>query len=126
MERRGLWSVLPLLGPDGLAQFVKSIAKILAVAGVSYWTLEPHFHEFRTLSALDPAAMLPFSAEVLRQLVFAVIALMLVITGADWLWQKQRFLKKQMMSRHEIKEEYKREQMVADVYKFKKQEHLLI
>lgn len=96
-----------IFGPDGLAQFVKSIAKILAVSGVAYWVLKPHFHEFQTLSALDPAAMLPFSAEVLRQMVFAVIALMLVITAVDWLWQKQRFLKKQMMSRHEIKEEYK-------------------
>lgn len=96
-----------IFGPDGLAQFVKSIAKILAVAGVAYWVLKPHFHEFRTLSALDPAAMLPFSAEILRQLIFAVIALMLAITGADWIWQKQRFLKKMRMSREEVKEEYK-------------------
>jgi flagellar biosynthesis protein FlhB len=96
-----------IFGPDGLAQFIKSISKILAVAGVAYWVLKPHFHEFRTLSALDPAAMLPFSAEILRQLIFAVIALMLAITGADWIWQKQRFLKKMRMSREEVKEEYK-------------------
>ncbi|MDO8410019.1 MAG: flagellar biosynthesis protein FlhB [Phenylobacterium sp.] len=96
-----------IFGPDGLAQFVKSISKILAVAGVAYLVLKPHLHEFRTLSALDPAAMLPFSAEILRKLIFAVIALMLVITGADWLWQKQRFMKKMRMSREEVKEEYK-------------------
>jgi len=96
-----------IFGPDGLAQFVKSISKILAVAGVAYLVLKPHFHEFRTLSALDPAAMLPFSAEILRKLIFAVIALMLAITGADWIWQKQRFLKKMRMSREEVKEEYK-------------------
>ncbi|MDP1616900.1 flagellar biosynthesis protein FlhB [Phenylobacterium sp.] len=96
-----------IFGPDGLAQFVKSISKILAVAGVAYLVLKPHFHEFRTLSALDPAAMLPFSAEILRKLIFAVIALMLVITGVDWIWQKQRFMKKMRMSREEVKEEYK-------------------
>lgn len=96
-----------IFGPDGLAQFIKSISKILAVAGVAYLVLKPHLHEFRTLSALDPAAMLPFSAEILRKLIFAVIALMLAITGADWIWQKQRFLKKMRMSREEVKEEYK-------------------
>jgi len=96
-----------IFGPDGLAQFVKSISKILAVAGVAYLVLKPHFHEFRTLSALDPAAMLPFSAEILRKLIFAVIALMLAITGADWIWQKQRFMQKMRMSREEVKEEYK-------------------
>lgn len=96
-----------IFGPDGLFQFAKSIAKILAVAAVSWAVLGPHMHEFQTLSALDPAAMLPFSAEVLRQLVFAVIALMLAITGVDWLWQRQRFQKKMMMSREEVKEEFK-------------------
>ena len=96
-----------IFGPDGLAQFIKSLAKIFAVAGVSYVVLKPHLHEFQTLSALAPSAMLPFSAEVLRKLVFAVIALMLAITGVDWLWQKHRFLKKQMMSRDELKEEFK-------------------
>ncbi|MDO8901980.1 MAG: flagellar biosynthesis protein FlhB [Phenylobacterium sp.] len=96
-----------IFGPDGMVQFLKSVSKILAVAGVAYLVLKPHLHQFQTLSALDPAAMLPFSATILRKLIFAVIALMLAIAGADWLWQKHRFLKKQMMSRHEIKEEYK-------------------
>jgi len=96
-----------IFGPDGLFQFGKSIAKILAVTAVAWWVLKPHMHEFKGLSALDPAAMLPFSAEILRQLVFAVLALMLVITGADWLWQRQRFLKKMRMSREEVKEEFK-------------------
>lgn len=96
-----------IFGPDGLFNFGKSIAKILAVAAVAWWVLAPHMHEFRGLSALDPAAMLPFSAQILRQLVFAVVALMLVITGADWLWQRHRFQKKMMMSREEVKEEYK-------------------
>lgn len=96
-----------IFGPDGLFQFGKSIAKILAVAAVAFFVLKPHMHEFRGLSALDPAAMLPFSAQVLRQLVFAVVAFMLVITGADWLWQSHRFHKKMMMSHQEVKEEYK-------------------
>ena len=96
-----------IFGPDGLFQFGKSIAKILAVTAVAWWVLKPHMHEFKGLSALDPAAMLPFSAEILRQLVFAVLALMLVITGGDWLWQRQRFLKKMRMSREEVKEEFK-------------------
>jgi flagellar biosynthetic protein FlhB len=32
---------------------------------------------------------------------------MLVITGADWFWQRQRFLSRQRMTKEEVKEDYK-------------------
>jgi flagellar biosynthetic protein FlhB len=96
-----------MFGLDGLAQFAKSFAKVLAVGVIGWWSLKPHMAELAGLAALDPAAMLPFAADVLRRLVFAILAFLLVVAGVDWIWQRQRFLARMRMSKEEVKEEYR-------------------
>jgi len=96
-----------IFGIDGLAQFLKSAAKIIVVAFVAWWVLKPYLTTMQSLSALDPSAILPFSAQILRRLVFAVAALMLVIAAADWMWQRQRFMVRMRMSKEELKEDYR-------------------
>ena len=95
------------LGPDGLMQFFKSLVKIVMVGWVGWVVMKPYIHPLRELAALDPAAMLPLMVEILRKLVFATAALMLVIAGFDWFWQRQRFLKRMRMTKEEQKEEFK-------------------
>jgi flagellar biosynthetic protein FlhB len=96
-----------ILGPDGLMQFVKSLAKVAMVGWVGWVVMKPYIHPLRELAALDPAAMLPLMIEILRKLVFATAALMLVIAGLDWFWQRARFLKRMRMTKEEQKEEFK-------------------
>jgi flagellar biosynthetic protein FlhB len=68
-----------LFGVDALIQFFKSLLK----------------------------AILPYVIEILKKLAFAIGAFMLVITGADWFIQRQRFMTRQKMSKEEVKEDYK-------------------
>jgi flagellar biosynthetic protein FlhB len=96
-----------IFGLDGLIQFGKSILKLLMVAAVAWWALKPHARELQNLVFLEPAAMLPFSADLLRRLVFAVAGLLLAIAGADWFLQRQRFMSRMRMSKEEVKEDYK-------------------
>jgi flagellar biosynthesis protein FlhB len=96
-----------IYGPDGLMQFVKSLVKVGMTGAIAWWVLKPFMPQLATLSALEPAAMLPFAIDVLKRLVFAVAALTLVIAGADWLWQRQRFLTRMRMTREEVKEDFK-------------------
>ena len=96
-----------IYGPDGLMQFVKSVVKVLVIAAIAWWILKPFLPKLASLSALDPMAMLPLSMDVLKRLVFAVAALTLAVAGADWLWQRQRFMTRMRMSREELKEDYK-------------------
>ena len=96
-----------IYGPDGLMQFVKSVVKVLVTAAIAWWILKPFLPKLASLSALDPMAMLPLSMDVLKRLVFAVAALTLAVAGADWLWQRQRFMARMRMSREELKEDYK-------------------
>jgi flagellar biosynthetic protein FlhB len=96
-----------LFGLDGLMNFVKSLLKVAATGAVAYWVLKPFWPQVAGLSALDPIAMLPLTADILRRLVFAVAGLLLVIAGADWFWQKQRFMARMRMSKEELKEDFK-------------------
>lgn len=96
-----------IFGPDGLMQFVKSLAKVVMVAWVGWMVMKPYIGPLQQLSALDPAAMLPLMVDILRRLVFAAAALMLAIAGFDWFWQRSRFLKRMRMSKEEMKEEFK-------------------
>ena len=96
-----------ILGPDGLMQFVKSLAKVVMVGWVGWLVMKPYVGPLRELAALDPAAMLPLMVDILRRLVFAAAGLMLAIAGLDWLWQRSRFLKRMRMTKEEQKEEFK-------------------
>ncbi|WP_309646069.1 flagellar biosynthesis protein FlhB [Phenylobacterium sp.] len=96
-----------MLGPEGLMQFFKSLVKIIMVGWVGYVVMKPYVAPMKDLAAMDPAAILPFTIEILRKLVFAVAGLMLVVAGFDWFWQRQRFMKKMMMTKEELKEEFK-------------------
>ncbi len=102
--RKGLSRIY---GPDGLMQFLKSLVKVLVTGLIAWWVLEPFLHELTTLSALEPSAILPFSVQIIRRLVYAVAALTLVLAGADWLWQRQRFHTRMRMTREEVKEDFK-------------------
>ncbi|WP_411286645.1 flagellar biosynthesis protein FlhB [Phenylobacterium sp.] len=96
-----------IFGLDGLMQFVKSLLKVLLTGAIGWWVLEPFLPRMTNLAAMEPAAMLPFASDILRRLVFAVAGLLLVIAGADWMWQRQRFMKRMRMTKEELKEDFK-------------------
>lgn len=96
-----------LFGPDGLMQFVKSLVKVAMIGALAWWVVAPTVATFPTLSALEPGAILPYALDIAKRLVFSVAAVTLVIAGADWLWQRQRFLTRMRMTREEVKDDYK-------------------
>jgi flagellar biosynthetic protein FlhB len=96
-----------VFGLDGLIQFAKSIVKVAMTAAVAWYVLKPHLSELQNLAELDPLSILPFCADILRRMVVAIGALLLVIAGADWMIQKQRFMARMRMTKEEIKEDFK-------------------
>jgi len=96
-----------MFGPDGAAQFVKSLVKVVVIAILVWSILKPVVPKFASLSALDVAAILPFSIDIIKRLVFSVVGVSLVVAGADWVWQRHRFLTRMRMTKEEVKEDYK-------------------
>ncbi|HEY3799452.1 MAG TPA: flagellar biosynthesis protein FlhB [Caulobacteraceae bacterium] len=96
-----------LFGIDGFANFIRSFLKLVLTAGVAWWVLAPHRGDLPMLISLDPVSLLNYSANIARSLVFAVIALMAVLGGVDFLWQRQRFMERMKMTKEELKEDFK-------------------
>ena len=96
-----------MFGPDALMQFVKSLVKVTVIGILAWWVLKPVVPKLSALSALDVGAILPFAIDVLKRLVFSVAGLSLVVAGADWLWQRHRFLTRMRMTKEEVKEDFK-------------------
>lgn len=96
-----------MFGIDGLMQFVKSVVKMALIGAIGWWVVKPHLTEMEQLARIDPVGIMPFMVDVLKRLVFAVAGVLLIIAGADWLWQRQRFMARMRMTKEELKEDYK-------------------
>lgn len=96
-----------IFGPDGLAQFVKTLLKVVATGAICWWVLKPHAAELAQMAALGPAAMLPATLKIAGSLMGAILAFLGLMAGLDWLWQRYRFAEKMKMTREELKEDFK-------------------
>lgn len=96
-----------LFGVDALVHFGKSLVKVLLVAWIAYSVVKPHWPELQQLAEEDPVQMLIYAMDILKRLVFAIGAFMLAIAGFDWFWQRQRFMQRLMMTKEEVKEDFK-------------------
>lgn len=96
-----------IFGPDGLAQFVKTLLKLVAVCVVCWMVLKPHVREFENLVAVSPLAILPLARDMAISLFVAAIILLGATAGADFIWQKMRFAKRMRMTKEELKEDFK-------------------
>ena len=96
-----------LFGPDALIQFAKSFIKLTVVSAIGYFVLRPYWVQLQQLPAVDVVDLLPLSLEIVKKLSILVISLLLAIAAVDWIIQQQRFLKRQRMTREEVKEEFK-------------------
>ncbi len=94
-----------LFGIDGLMQFARSVLKVAVVAVAVWLMIKPHQSEAARLVGLEPAAILPFAAAILRSITLAVVVVLGVGAALDWLWQRQRFMSRMRMSREELKED---------------------
>jgi len=96
-----------LFGIDALVHFAKSLVKVGLVTWIAYAVIKPHWPELQQLAQQDPMLMLPFALGIMKQLVFSIGSFMLAIAGFDWFWQRQRYMKRLMMTKEEVKEDFK-------------------
>jgi flagellar biosynthesis protein FlhB len=99
-----------MFGKEALVNFVKGLVKILLVGGVVASILWPYRGYFEGFVQSDPALTLPASYAMIHKILIIVLAFMFVIAAADYLYQRHSWMQRQMMTKHEIKEEYKEQE----------------
>ena len=92
---------------DALMQSLKALAKLAAIAWVAWATLAPRVGDFARLAGAPASSAFAFTAGLALRLAVRVAILYVVIGAADYLWQRRSHRKKLMMTREEVKREYK-------------------
>ncbi|MBX9745599.1 MAG: flagellar biosynthesis protein FlhB [Hyphomonadaceae bacterium] len=98
-----------VFGKQAFASFVKSLAKLVLVGAVVGWVLWPHDAAIENLSLLEPAAFLPFIQDKVVALLLAVASAAAVLAVIDYVFTRQSYMKRQRMSRREIKDELRQQ-----------------
>lgn len=96
-----------LFGFDGVMTIIKGLFKI-AIVGTAIWTqLRPEMSTLESMLTQTPAAVAGDMGRLWFKLMLATLAAMAVIAGADYMYQRFQFLKRNRMSKQEVKEEFR-------------------
>jgi flagellar biosynthetic protein FlhB len=96
-----------LLSLKSLVEMVKSILKIIMITAIIYFTVEPQMSQaLRLFDQSLPQAMI-WTAGVIIDVSFKASAALLLLGVADYFYQWWDYEQKIMMTKHEVKEEFK-------------------
>lgn len=90
-----------------IVEMLKGLAKIAAVAWGGYLVVKPRIAETLDLPSFSVIDILDNISDVLFWMLFTMVMIMFVIAFGDYFYQKFSYLKKQRMTKQEVKEEYK-------------------
>lgn len=97
-----------IFSKKGAVEILKSILKILITVGVSYLFMRRELDQFFKLIQGSPKdAFLKFG-ELFAALSWRILGVLFILAFLDYLYQRWEFKKQLMMSKYEVKEEYKR------------------
>jgi flagellar biosynthesis protein FlhB len=104
----GLQSLL--FKPKSYLELVKNLLKFVIILWLAYSTLWPALRDLVVSSRLDIAQVAAFGPKLLFGLLFKVGGIFLLFGAADYALQKKLFMKDLMMSKDEIKQEFKNDE----------------
>lgn len=96
-----------LFSSQSVMEFLKGIAKLIIVAFVAFALIWPDLNALPQLIMVDPLGVMSFVREESITMVGGVMAVMTVIAGIDFVYQKWKTNKELMMSRKDVKDEQK-------------------
>lgn len=96
-----------IFGKDAIANFIKGILKVLivgVVVGVVLWAEHDRLDAF---TRMDIAAILPATAGIVLKMMVGVLSIYFFVGVGDYVHQRFTWMKRQRMTREELKQEYK-------------------
>ncbi len=92
---------------EGAMAGLKGVVKIAIVAAAIWVALRPELVHLQGVVATDGAGLLAVIQRATVRMMAAVLVVMAFVAGADYIFQYRRWMKRQRMSREELKEEFK-------------------
>ena len=97
-----------MFGLEGLANIAKGLVKIAIVGAVVWMTVWPERGRMESTLSETPGEIAGDMVHLLLRVLVAALAVLAAIAAGDYLLQRFQFLKRNRMSRQEIKDEFKR------------------
>lgn len=96
-----------MFGMEGWVNLLKGLIK-LAIVGLAIWTqLWPERGMLEAILTQSPQGVMADMSHLLFKILVAALAALLVIAGFDYFIQYMRFMRRNRMSRQEVKEEFR-------------------
>lgn len=95
-----------------IVDMLKGIFKITAVGYAGWLIVKPRILDILNTSSFDVASILALVYKLLLLILLTMVMIIFVIAFADYFYQKISYLKRQRMTKQEVKDEYK--QMEGD------------
>ncbi|MCL2211648.1 MAG: flagellar biosynthesis protein FlhB [Treponema sp.] len=96
-----------IFSSEGIFNLFKSLVKIAIIGIVAYLFISSDIEKLLNLQKADVYTGLTFIAGIAIRMIIVVAVLLLVISIADYFFQRWRFRERHKMTRYEQKEEYK-------------------
>ena len=126
IQHRPLWTLQPLkpqfsrvspmsglkrmLGREALVQFAKGLVKIAIVGAVASTVLWNERDRLEGLTRMEPGALMPAVLALSMKLLAGVLAIYAFLALGDAVYQRFSWIKRQRMSKRELKEEFKEQE----------------
>jgi flagellar biosynthetic protein FlhB len=126
IQHRIVWSLDPLIPKfskvspiagfkrlfslDSLINLGKGLIKIFIVGAAMWIAISPEMKRLDGIVASEPIGVLAITQRLAVKLMTAVMIVMALMAGADYIYQRQRWLGRLRMSRHDLKEEFKQQE----------------
>jgi flagellar biosynthetic protein FlhB len=96
-----------LVGLDGVTNLGKGFLKIAIVGSVVWSVLWPERGSLEGFLTVSPQGLASAMVGLVMKILIAALSVLAVIAVLDYLFQYYRFMQRNRMSKHEIKEEYR-------------------
>src|SRR5262249_34308961 len=96
-----------MFSKQALANLLKGLFKLALIGAVMAAVLWPERWRLEGLVAVDPAGVLSIMQSLSLHMLGAVVVILALIAGADYLFQYQQWFARQKMSLRELKDEYR-------------------
>lgn len=90
-----------------LVEFLKGLAKLTLVSVCCVYVISPEIAHLERMVSTPIQALLPIMTAMMLKLVMAVLAVLFVLAGGDYFYQRFAHLKQLRMSKQEVKDEHK-------------------
>lgn len=104
-----------VFGLNAIVETVKSLLKLGIVAAVVAIALLPRIDEIATYTGLDPQTLLALLGEDTMSIAQRAAMVYIVIGAADFVYQKHRHAKSLRMTKEEVKQEFRQQELPAEV-----------